>query len=182
MSTVASKYEEGVNFWKVNSHFSAIEPFKGLYSKDKSKDKSKSSYEMWAVVLCYDTDSQFFGMTESERKEMIAKDFLEDETFFTKPETAVLAEAYKKVTDTAARRQLRMWSSKMDEKSTFLAELKYDKATWKMIDEMLLSNKNLYADFSRIEKMLINEGNDMVEGGSEESLSEKGIFDASERK
>lgn len=177
MSQVVSKYEDGMNFWKVNTQFKAVEPFKSLYKDDKSKDKVDSSYILWAIALCFDTDSQFFGMVETDRKEMVAKDFLEEAGFFEKESNFILIEAYKKLTDTQARRQLRIWSEKMDEKSRFMAELKYDAKTWKMLDEMLKSNKDLYTEYSRIEKLILSEGSgDSVEGGSEESLSEKGAF------
>ena len=180
MSAVVSKYEESAIFWKVNPQFQAIEPFKTLYKSDKSKNRQDSSYCMWAISLCFDADSQFFGMVEQDRKDMIAKDLMEDPTFFTKPDIQILVESYKKVTDTQARRQLRVWAAKMDEKAKFIEELKYSPATWKMIDELLGNNTDLYQEYSRIEKMILSEGaGDSVEGGSEESLSEKGAFDGS---
>ena len=107
---------------------------------------------------------------------MVGEDVVGDKVFFDKQDKAVL-EAYQAVTDTPARRQLRVWNKKLDEKSSFMKGLTYDQKTWKMIDEMLESNKSLYDSYFKIEKMISNESSgDAMEGGGEESLMEKGLL------
>lgn len=183
MSNVVSKFEYSRNFWEYNTQFKATEPFKSLYVSDKSKGKERSSTSMWAIALCYDFDSQYFGMEEGQRKEMIGQDVMEDKDFFDKDNIKVLSEAYQTLTDTPARRQLRVWNKKLDEKNVFLKDIKYDKSNWKMIDEMLKANKELYDNYFKIEKQIMNESAaDMVEGGAEESLIEKGILNVDKSK
>lgn len=176
MSNVVSKFDYSRNFWEYNAQFKAVEPFKSLYTEDKSKNKDKSSLQMWAIALCYDFDSQYFGLEESQRREMVGEDVVGDKGFFLKQPKELL-ESYQSVTDTAARRQLRVWNMKMDEKSAFIKELKYNEKSWKMLDEMLENNKNLYDSYFKIEKMIANESaGDSMEGGGEESLMEKGLL------
>ena len=178
MSNVVSKFDFSRNFWQYNQQFKAIEPFKTLIKEDKSKNKVDSSTTMWAIALCFDFDSQYFNMEEGQRKQMIGEDVAGNKDFFDNDNVKSLCDAYKSITDTAARRQLRVWNNKIDEKSVFMAELKYNEKNWKMLDEMLKTNKDLYDSYFKIEKMIMNEGaSDMVEGGSEESLLEKGTFD-----
>ena len=107
---------------------------------------------------------------------MVGEDLLGDKEFFDKQEPEMI-EAYQRITDTPARRQLRVWNKKMDEKSDFIKGLTYDAKNWKTIDEMLTKNKDLYDSFFKIEKMIATESaGDSVEGGGEESLMEKGMF------
>lgn len=180
MSSVVTKFDYGRNFWEHNPMFKAVEPFKSLYINDGTKHKEKSSLWMWAVSLCYDFDSQYFGLEESQRREMVGEDVIGDKEFFDKQPKELL-EAYQTVTDTSARRQLRVWNKKLDEKSFFMKELKYDAKNWKMIDEMLKTNKELYDSYFKIEKMIANESaGDQIEGQGEESLMEKGLLKENE--
>src|ERR1035437_472182 len=176
MSLVVSKFDFDRNFWEFNTQFKALEPFKSFYSEDKSKKKDISSIAMWAIALCYDFDSQYFGIEEGQRKEMIGIDLIGNKDFFDTDSIQKLAETYQTITDTAARRQMRVWHKKLDEKSTFMKSLPYDIKNWKIIDEMLKTNKELYDSYAKIEKMIMNESTDTVEGGSEESMMEKNQF------
>src|ERR1035437_1173146 len=176
MSIIVSKFDFDRNFWEFNTQLKAAEPFKTFYNEDKSKKKEKSSMIMWAIALCYDFDSQYFGVEETQRQEMIGTDLVGDKDLFTTDQIKTLSEMYQTVTDTAARRQMRVWHKKLDEKSTFMKSLPYDIKNWKIIDEMLKTNKELYDSYAKIEKMIMNESTDTVEGGSEESMMEKNQF------
>lgn len=162
------------NFWKINPQLCILGEFASLYDADKSKDKSESSKIMWAIALILDTESKFFNLPVDERKRVVAKDYLKSPSFdfgSYKPQM----NAYEKLTMTPAKRQLVEWSRIMDEKSELLKTLNYTVETWEIIEKMLKSNKDLYAELQRISELLINEGErGIMKGGSEESATEAG--------
>ena len=63
----------------------------------------------------------------------------------------------------------------MDEKTDLLKTLKYTTESYKMVEEMLISNSKLYSELERIQaKIDQEEVGTKTKGGSQESLSEKG--------
>jgi hypothetical protein len=78
--------------------------------------------------------------------------------------------------DTSGMRQMKQWNRIMDEKTSFITSLHYGEKTYKMIEEMLISNGKLFDEYDRIMKILSKEqiAGDRTKGGSQESLIEKG--------
>ena len=72
---------ENKNFWEVNPQLVYIPPFSELYNKDKSKNKEKSSKNMWRIFFMSDPDedkNKFYRIPEKERLEMLKEVFHPD--------------------------------------------------------------------------------------------------------
>ena len=161
------------NFWEVNSNFLLFEVFKDLYDKDKSKKKEQSSTLMWHISLLLHPDSILFNVSVSDRKRIIANEYLHDSKFNFKTIDSLI-QTYQKLILSSGQRQLVIWTRFMDEKSEFMSTLSY-KDSWEEIEKMLLSNSKLYTELARISEQLEREGSEgEIKGGAEESASESG--------
>lgn len=160
------------NFWKINPQFKSIGVFKDLYKKDRSNEKNKSSKTMWAIALYLDYESIYQSLGEKQRKELIAKDFLDDEKLDWK-NYSTLIEAYESIIP-VAQKQVIQFIKILKQKNEYLNTLNY-KDSGKEIEDLLLSNGKLNDELKRlIEAVKQESGEGAIEGGSEESLSEKG--------
>jgi hypothetical protein len=59
------------NFWELNPHMIYVEPFSSLYQADKTKDKSKSSSDMWCVLWLTDPDEEvnkYYRIADKEER------------------------------------------------------------------------------------------------------------------
>lgn len=67
------KFNIEENFWKLNPQVKHIKPYSMLYRKDKSKDKSVSSKQMWCIWLYMDPsyNNKVGKLPESEKREAI---------------------------------------------------------------------------------------------------------------
>lgn len=172
-------WESDRNYWVQNIQHKLI--FKEVYRGDTTRDKKRSSMFMWGLALIYNPTSEIVDWKE-EKKIKHVEDFLwkKDAKGF-KPMMKKWASTMESIDggDTSALRQLREWERIMDEKSVFLAELKYDKASYKMIEEMLSSNGKLYAEYDRIMQLVRKESiiSEHTIGKGEESLLEQGKLD-----
>lgn len=161
------------NFWEENKNLRIPEVFAFFYKEDKSKKKEDSSKIMWAIALVYDFDSEFFKLPLIDRILLVQNDFLKQPGELLKKEYKELIESYIKLSDTPARRQLRIWNEKMDEKSSFISKTKYKEDTWEMLDKMILNNKAMFAEYSRIMREISEEGSETsIKGDKELSLSD----------
>jgi len=161
------------NFWEVNKNFLALEEFKSLHDSDKSKKKEESSLLMWCLSLLLHPDSILFNVSISDRKKIIAKEYMHNEKFDWKT-VDKLIQTYQKLILSSGQRQLVIWTRLMDEKSEYMSTLSY-KDNWEEIEKMLLSNSKLYMELARISEQLEKEGIEgEVKGNAEESDSERG--------
>lgn len=63
-------FYRGVNFWELNPQMTILHPYSKMYDKDKTKDKSESSWKMWFVVFMCDPDEEdniFYRYSYDER-------------------------------------------------------------------------------------------------------------------
>jgi len=64
-----------------NPHLQYIEPYKTLFSRDKSKDKRKASNEFYAIYIMCSPDedtNKWIKLSEEKRKEIVALSFKVD--------------------------------------------------------------------------------------------------------
>ncbi|RMG73523.1 MAG: hypothetical protein D6711_10685 [Chloroflexi bacterium] len=61
------------NFWELNPQIKYIEPYKKLYDRDTTPDKSKSSKEMWCIWLYKDPsyNNKIGKLPDKDKKEAI---------------------------------------------------------------------------------------------------------------
>jgi hypothetical protein len=174
---VVNSWDTHVNFWNVNPQLKTGGEFAVFYTEDKSKTKHDSSSVMWAIAYVYDNDSQYKNWSLKDRIRFVEEEIL-NKVKFEEKKYKKLIDQYNSLQDTPILRQLKEWNRIMDEKSDLLRTMKYNIATWEVIEEMLKSNKGLYTEYERLLFALSkDESGNRVKGGSEESLSEKGELD-----
>lgn len=167
-------FQPDKNFWELNPELVYPEVFSEFYESDKSKDKIDSSKIMNALYLLLDSGSKFRELPEKERKVLIQKDYLKDEKFnFDKYKH--LQDFYLKLTSSKAKKLLRNWELKLEERDEFIASLKYDEQTSVILDKMMAATKGIWDQYlSILNEVEKEEGHGSVKGGGVESLSESG--------
>lgn len=163
------------NFWNTNPMLKIPEVFNIVYTSDKSEDREDSSKLMWAVAIYCDNspENKFRDLSEPERKDLIAKDFLRNPKFKWKSVEHLIKE-YERICLTPAKRQLKLWDTFMDEKTEYLKGLKF-KDNSEEIEKLLLSNIKLFEGLDKIKQSIDKEGDSgSVRGGATESASERG--------
>jgi hypothetical protein len=177
MNTVIN-YAEGVSFWEVNQQFKVKQPFKSLYSDDKSKGKMDSSDMMWFIAFCYDRNSIFYNQPVDEKHDVVGEDYCNDATYYInhKELLDVLIKAFLLIYETQAKRSLRLWETRMHKRDVFLDETDYSEDTYKMKEEMIKNSGSMYKEYERVLKELSIEesGSSEGKGGSVSSVSDNG--------
>lgn len=145
-------------FWKQNPQIKYITPFAELYTSDKSKDKVKSSKQMWAIFFINEPSdkNKFFRMNEGQRKEEVRKHYLKKDDFDF-AELDKYADAYKELILTKKERSyLHIWK-KWEEREEFIATLDYDIDTVELLDKLLANTEKLLASIVRAEEDMVKE-------------------------
>lgn len=174
---ITDSFNTDANFWKMFPELTLPAPFSDLYSSDKSRGKKESSDLMWAIALCYDTESRFYPLKEEDRLAIVEKDFLKAEGVLGTPGAKAAIELYCSMQDSPAKRQLRAWNEKLEQRTAFMEGVKYNAKNWKMLDEMMKVSSKLYEEYFRIQAQLDRErALEVTRGGAEESASEKGLI------
>ena len=171
---ILNNFETNNNFWKANKQLTIPEEFETFRYNDRSRDKEESSKIMWAIALLLDPDSKFKRLRLQDRKSLIAKDFLKNEKFqWEKYKDIILF--YEKLILTPAQRQLAELEGKLDERTEFLNNTPYNEESYEMIEKIRKNTSDWYNDLERIKDQLEREADGgIVQGGAEESASEKG--------
>lgn len=163
-----------LNFWEVNPELKHIGAFKELYDSDTSKKKSDSSTIMNAIYLLLHKESRLSELPEKERKTLIKNEILKNSEFRWddyKPQM----DLFLNITLSKARRLLRTWELKLEERSDFIAALSYDENTYEMLDDMMSATEKIWKQYLSILTEIEKEENAAaVQGGAVESLSERG--------
>lgn len=185
---IIDSYTPGCNFWELHTHLTAINPFKEIYAKDKSKRKQESSILMWFVAFCYDMESKFEVLETEEKHSIVGEDFCNNKEFYqdNKEDIDMAKAMYCKLQDTVAKRSLRRWKDKLEERDLFIAGTKFTldsyndqgrlvKGTADQLDKMLTGTAKLWADYERILKSMSEEENvSEGRGGATPSASDEG--------
>lgn len=147
---------------------------------------------MWFVALCYDFDSKFFNLDESDRIAIIGKDFCGSESFYGSNKSIIdpCVEMYVHITDSPAQKALREWNAKMMERARFMKNTPYTADSYEtndygkqqlikgnadLLDKMMSNTKKLYDDLKRINEELSKEEMSAIgKGGRVASLSDSG--------
>lgn len=162
------------NFWELHPQVALDSVFKSLYMSDKSKGKKRSSQIMWAVALYADFGSLYRKLDEKSRKDLICKEYLEDEDYDWSS-LELYIEQWKQFL-TPAQKQMLLWERFMLEKNAYLESLNYAENADE-IEKRLLSNKNLFEEYNRLIKTLAAEdAGGKVKGDAQESLMDQGTL------
>ncbi len=178
---LVTSFTPDANFWELNPLFTVAGPSKRLYDEDTSKGRIVSSKMMWFVAFCYDLapENIFSRLPEVEKHELIGKDYMNNERFYEDNKELLdpLIEHYCHLEHTAATRHLYVWNIKMDEKTKYMKETAYAPETWKMLEDMMKSNKEIFASYKQILQELNKEqAGGSAKGGKTPSLSDTGAI------
>lgn len=184
MRNICELYSPTNNFWEQCPQFTTIQPFKKLYSSDKSRGKKVSSDLMWAIALIHHPKSDMFYIPMKE--ERLAIDMLkvkksEVDQFWE--DNAVYVDAMKETILTQAQKSLIAWEDRLKDRDRFLKEQRYHfgytnadgvefKSNAKDLDDMLAKTGKLYDEYFKIQKVI-------EEDDIKSSKTNKG-YDASE--
>lgn len=179
------------NFWELNPQLIYMQPFRKLYERDKTKDKSLSSKEMWCIWLHEDPnyENKIYRQDSDVKLESI-KYYYPD--FDTKDE--VIAECIKQYDTklvTAAARAFKLEEQTLIQRAElcnttpyrFDEVVGYDKTgraqiipgTVKDLEMMKKNTLSIYKQYEEVKRMFEEEQGDLrVHGGRKETLREKG--------
>jgi len=161
------------NFWKHSPQFLAIKAFRELHDDDK-KDKKRSSNIMWAIALLEHPESIMKELSEEDRKELIAKEYLL-EPDFQWDAVADLRERFSQLAVSKPLRSLRMWEKKLEERDEFISNTKYSMDTADSLDKIMANTERLYKHYKAIKEDLMRTDLGAAEkGGGTPSLSDTG--------
>lgn len=167
-------FDTDTNFWKEFPQFKVLEPFKGLYKDDKSRDKANSSQKMWAIAFLCDPskNNPYRNLSKKDKESLIARDFLKQENFdwFTLKDEI---DFYNKCLLTQEQKTLLAWKNKMDERDRFLAATPYTLDNGKDLDMMLAKTKELYGQLKSLEDKV-----EQAETGEKEETKIKSLIDS----
>lgn len=167
-------FQPDLNFWELNPELKYPKVFAELYNNDGSKLKQESSKIMNAIYLLLHKESRYAELPEKDRRLLISRDYLKDDKFNWE-EIKDIQDEFLNLTLTKARRLLRTWELKLEERNEFIASVKYDGDTAALLDKMMAATENIWKQYlSILNEVEKEEGQGNVKGGGIESLSETG--------
>lgn len=170
-------YKTGLSYWDIDPQLMAIEPFKSLYSDDKSKKKINSSQQMWAVAFFIHPESRLAKFSIEEKWIVIEDDIVSFKDF-KRESIKTLISVYKKMFLTQAQRSLINWRDKLEERDAYLISVPYSQlelAEAQKLDLLLAGTPKLYEQYNKIlDSIEEEESKGRTKGGRAESASEKG--------
>ena len=183
MQNLTQNYSPTNNFWEYNTQFTTVQPFKKLYSSDKSRGKKVSSDLMWAIALINHPKSDMFHIPNVRLR--LSMDLLKvnkkDVDSFWDANKAI-EEAFVDAVLTQAEKSLIAWENRLKDRDRFLKEQKYHfgytdedgiehKDNTKALDDMLAKTGKLYDELFKIQKSL--EEDDVRSGNKSKGYDSK---------
>ena len=166
MKNLLQAYKPGASFWTNNPQFTTIQPFKKLYSSDKSRMKTTSSNLMWAIAFINHPKSDaFYVPGKEERYAMDLCKVLKKDVDSFWESNAGLTEAFVDATLTQAQKSLISWENRLKQRDRFLSKQEYhfgysdpDGNDWKgnskELDDMNSKTGKFYDEYNKIKKEL----------------------------
>lgn len=177
---VLTNFDIDTNFWQVNPQFKIPKVFKDLYTKDKSKNKDKSSKLMWAVSMLIDNsqDNKFRNLLYSDRKALIAEDYIGDPEFnWDSDEMTILIEEYIKFNTTKIEKSLMIYEQKLEERDKFIKDVQYTLDNAAQLDKIISSTKSIFEFITKLKDEISKEAQSgETKGSMIESIGEQGLI------
>lgn len=172
-----NNYTDPRLFWEANPLLKLHPYLKQVYDSDTSKNKQDSSRLCYGLALLIDQsdDNKFKNYPEEDRKFLIAEQLFGNKDFdWTDPRVVELIKLFDEMLLSPARRSLRNWKIKMEERDAFLASVKYDISNATELDKILVQTDKLYQQYERCVKALEAEKGEAVARGAKQlSLSDQ---------
>lgn len=202
LTNIKKDFHWDQNFWETNPTLRYYKPFSELYKRDKTKDKSTSSKEMWMIFFLCDPDDEankFSRIPYDERLEMLKQEFYTD---FDEEDDVLqdCLERYPFECLTAVERAFKEEKDSLVERAKFIKNAVYSfdevqkdisgnpmytklgspviiKGTAKDLDAMRGNTGKIYKMYEDVENTFIKAKNEArVIGGRKESLSEQNVI------
>lgn len=180
--TAINKTQTG-NFWELNPHMIYVEPFFSMYNADKTKDKSKSSKDMWCIIWMVDPDedvNRYYRITDPDERLSICKNFNPD---FDENHPLILdaLEKYPFLCMDAVERSYKLDKDQLIQISTFLSKQPITLENAKEIIDLKAKLPKIYQDFDKLDKMFQkNKSEQRVLGGRKQTARERGLITPTE--
>ena len=177
--SLISNFDADNVFWEVHPQFKFKEPFKSIYSTDKSKNKKDSSQTMWFISYCYDLSENniFHNLPNDEKHSVVGKDLISNEKYYSENKKYLdpLISEYCKMQDTPAERQYREWMEVIEKRRAFIKTQDYNLETFEALDKMAVGTEKINNIFDKIKESLSKEKDQgAAKGDKELSLSDRG--------
>lgn len=176
-----NKLETG-NFWELNPHILHIEPYKTLYSKDRSKNKEISSGTMWCIFWMTDPDesiNKFYRIVDKDERLNICKSiyphFNEEDELVSK-----CLERYPYLCMTSDKLAYKLEKDQLVEISLFLSKQTISLDTAKEIIELKAKMPKIYQDFDKTDKLFAQKKSEVRVWGRTQTAREKGLIQPTE--
>lgn len=148
-------------------------PERQILYKDEFQNNVESKV-MWSLYLIHHPESEFYDLDLSSKQSIVASDYLGDTAF----DFTLYAETVQKILTSSLskpKRSMYNWELKLEERDAFIASVPYNSDTFEMLDKMMSQTDKLWAQYFSIKKQMEKDEGTAL-GGSEESLSDKGII------
>lgn len=166
-------FDTSANFWEVNKQLKVIEPFATFYNSDKSKNKSDSSRIMWGVALVFDPNSKYNNYPESDRKTLVARDWLMNKSFKWSDYSNII-DGFIDVLLTRVERTKRIFEKKLEDREKFLDQTPYTLENAKDLDSIVSNTSKLIEILEYLDsKIGKEERTGKTQGDQQESASEE---------
>lgn len=163
------------SFWEEHPDVKIIEPFKGLYNKDKSRGKKDSSTMMWFISLCYSLSSKFYKQPIEEKYPTIGEDFCGDINYYENNKKAIddLLPEFIKWTFSEGQQHVHELKQLIHRRTMFIKTQEYDLDNYDKLDKMIANTKLVFDNLKKAEDQLqAEQSSGSVAGGAVESLND----------
>jgi hypothetical protein len=193
-SNIKKNFTIDMNWWELNPQFIIFYPYSELYKRDKSKDKTKSSKDMWCIFFCSDPDEElnkFYRIPLENRKEMLS-DTYNKHIEWNDELIEECLERYPHDWLSAVERALKEEIDSMVERAKLMRETAYTldrtivddkgftaniKGTAKQLDDMRAKTPKLYENYEKLEQQFLKSKSEKrVRGGRRQSKSEQKLM------
>jgi hypothetical protein len=174
---IQKEFKPTENFWDLNPHLIYIKPFSLLYNRDKSKNKTDSSKDMWCILWLSDPDedvNKYYRLPMEDRLD-VCKEF--NPTFSEEEDVvATCIQEYEEKCLTTIERAYKQEKEKLVKRAEFLRKAEYNFDTMKGLDDAYSKSKKIWDDYARIEKDFFENKNKTTRifGGRKQTLRERG--------
>ena len=163
------------NYWDTHPNINNLSCFRELYTSDKSKEKTSSSNVMWALEMLCTNDSKnvMRNMTRNEREQELLDNYLTSEEF---EKVLAYEKDFENYKMSYLSKRFRFYQKLLEQREDYMAGLNYE-TNASQLDDMLVRTPKIWGEFLKIKKELdAEELVGHVQGGREESASEKGLI------
>lgn len=152
-----NNYVDPKSFWDLNPLLKLHPTLKEVYEQDKSRNKQDSSRLCYGLAILVDQseENKFRNYPEEDKKFLIAEQLFGNKDFdWSTPEVVKLIEVFDDMLLSPAKRSLRNWKIKLEERDAFLGATKYSLQNAAELDKILAQTDKLYSQYERVLKAL----------------------------